>query len=404
MKRKDQATRVLHQIESAFLEKPLPKKIRILSMDGGGIYGYITALMLRRLCEENEDFLNPESEDGSVWLFAGTSAGGLNALMLASDQNPREVVLSGRLERFWYRRGTFANEVNSWDAFWSWFGVTAWLGAADFELMLTQIYGDRTLGDLPHRVLVTAFNWSGTGQRTPNWRPKVFANFPEDDPDREIPIRWVAYAGGSPPGLRAVAYGIGDGGEVDPDPSMAAITEVVKKRRRDVERGFFPVEADNEELSELGALTQIHMLSVGVCTKPAVYGQVNFNLGATLWNLLPTNPDRGQWFPPYLQVSLDGPTEAVNHQCTVFLEERFHRLDPPLLGPPEEPTTLVATSWSRFLPWQRYLLDRQRNAMQSLPAKKAVNQALRFLENGWEWPLAAGEQPAAKKPRRSRRT
>ncbi len=43
----------------------------VLSLDGGGIYGLCTAIMLRKLAERNESFLTP----GNVDLYAGTSAG-----------------------------------------------------------------------------------------------------------------------------------------------------------------------------------------------------------------------------------------------------------------------------------------------------------------------------------------
>ncbi len=405
----------------AFDVNTFPKKgekIRVLSMDGGGIYGYIMALMLRRLCEKDEDFLSGDQ----VWLFAGTSAGALNSLMLARAKDPREVVMNGTLERFWHRRGTFANQLNPMASYLSWFGITGWLGAADYVQMLTEIYGDMTLADLEHRVLLTAFNWAGVGQQQLSWRPKCFVNFPEDDPDRSILVRHIAYGAAAPPGLRGVTHGIGDGGTVTPDPAMCALVETVKEYRR-VESENERTKEEKELLEALEALekelakkrrtsryekkqeeielkreeaeqakderevgdplSRIHLLSLGVCTKPGVYWLPDFDFGSTLFQAMPTNPSLGQWFPPHLQIGLDGPSEATTQHSSIMLDENFHRLDPPLLGPPEEPTTLVATAYSRFPAWQQYLLERQQVAMQSGIARDAVREAHRFLQTQW---------------------
>lgn len=380
----------------AFPEEPTP--IRVLTMDGGGIYGYVTALMLRWLCEEDEHFLKPldytnwsEDQPGAVWAFAGTSAGALNALLLASDENPREVVLSGRLERFWHRRGTFDNSLNPWFAYLSWFGVTGWLGSQDYERELEEIFGDRTMGELPHRIMVTAFNWTGTGLRQPCWCPKVYVNFPNHEPDRELLIRQVAYAAGSPPGFRAIKDGIGDGGIANPDPSAAALLEVVKKVRRD--------DSDATPAEEIGVMARVRILSLGVCLKATRYGLQNFDFGPMLFSLWPTDPAHGTWMPPIAQLMNDIPTEGAIHTCRVLLEERFHRLDPPLLGPPETPSMLVATAMARF-PWvQRYLLERQQLAIQSDIASRAMKDAASFLEHGWEWPTPPdpGTMPSPRK-------
>ena len=50
---------------------------RILSLDGGGIRGIITILLMERLLERQPDWLE------RVDLFAGTSTGGILSLGLA---------------------------------------------------------------------------------------------------------------------------------------------------------------------------------------------------------------------------------------------------------------------------------------------------------------------------------
>ena len=57
---------------------------RILAMDGGGIRGLLTAIILERLERVHPGFL------AQVDLFAGTSTGGLLALGLAAGTTPAE--------------------------------------------------------------------------------------------------------------------------------------------------------------------------------------------------------------------------------------------------------------------------------------------------------------------------
>ena len=54
------------------------KKFRILSLDGGGIRGILTTILIQRIQQEVPEFMS------KVDLIAGTSAGGLVGLMLAA--------------------------------------------------------------------------------------------------------------------------------------------------------------------------------------------------------------------------------------------------------------------------------------------------------------------------------
>lgn len=194
---------------------------RLLSMDGGGIYGLATAMMLKSLCQRNEQFLSK----GDVWMFAGTSAGALNSLLLAHQETPREFVLSGELEYFWRQYGLFAGYDNPQDQWLSLWSAKPWFSPEPFRNVLKQYFGDLTLGQLKNNVLITTFDWSGGGKGS--WRPKMFYNFPESEKDRSARVVDVAYAAGAPPGMRAIPGGLGDGGIFVPNPAVNAIAKAV---------------------------------------------------------------------------------------------------------------------------------------------------------------------------------
>src|SRR5690349_6942299 len=119
---------------------------RILSIDGGGIYGLVSAIWLRKLSEIDETFLEP----GSIGLFAGISAGAVSSLILATQQDPRKALREGLLERFWTERvGAFSNVMNPMAAWLSLFNIGGWVGEADFRYVLEKYIDPKmTLGDL----------------------------------------------------------------------------------------------------------------------------------------------------------------------------------------------------------------------------------------------------------------
>jgi hypothetical protein len=244
----------------------------ILSLDGGGIYGLTTAIWLRQLCEQVPGFLVP----GQVRLFAGTSSGAINCLLMAMHEAPREAVLSGQLERFWKGTGVFSNQ-NAWTR--SLGGhVTSLFGTEDFLNALRDEFGDMTLGDMKNRALISTYNWTGTptekqtfgtpfdgpdvdwsafrpenvfrpwerttnqktraGQTHAHWRPKFFDSHGLTTTDRDIKVVDVAYAAACVPGLRSLRGGLGDGASFNANPSVSALAHLMEQWEACVKHGL----------------------------------------------------------------------------------------------------------------------------------------------------------------------
>ncbi len=143
---------------------------RILSLDGGGIYGLTEALLLKELCRRDRDFL---TSDQPIALFAGCSAGAVNALLLAQYKNPRDAIKRGELEAFWEDARIWTPDPSDW---WSAIGLTPQASRRNWMEQLTQIFGDKTLGDLKQNVLISTYAWSGVGSL-----PGVPSRFTEGD-------------------------------------------------------------------------------------------------------------------------------------------------------------------------------------------------------------------------------
>lgn len=78
------------------VSKKQPPTYRLISLDGGGIYGYNTVLMLRALAERNPGFLCAKKK----YIFAGTSAGALISLLLAKEENLARPCSAAKLNAF----------------------------------------------------------------------------------------------------------------------------------------------------------------------------------------------------------------------------------------------------------------------------------------------------------------
>ena len=130
--------------------------IHIISMDGGGIYGLATARMLRKLCERDPAFL--AKSDIASYRFAGTSAGALNALLLAKEEDPRAFVLAGGLDDYWRNTLVFQPPDDWWSLYWSFLGITPWFGSSRYQQSLEELFGATTLDTIAHKVFVALFD------------------------------------------------------------------------------------------------------------------------------------------------------------------------------------------------------------------------------------------------------
>ncbi|MCG8618846.1 MAG: patatin-like phospholipase family protein [Desulfobacterales bacterium] len=335
---------------------------RIMTMDGGGIYGLFTVLMLKQLCNADPNFL----KDGCVDLFAGTSAGGLNALLLAKYDNPREAIESGEMERFYSEQNIFANK-NPVNLFMSNMGLRPYLGTEEYMSVLKKYFGDMTLGDLKQHVLITMFNWAGSEADGKNrkWKPKLFENYDANDPDCKLLVRDVAFASTTPTFLRAIWSGGNDGGIFAPNPTMCAVTKVIKEIFKAETQEKIPARANQDwykmiyelfsrdykqdTFGKSSVLNHISVLSLGVGNTYPYMDVGTEEWGMMQWMMGIWNPAIRQWVMPMNRMQFEPSIEAVNYQAaellnrdydivlgdgkieTYYQSKGYHRLSPEVL-------------------------------------------------------------------------
>lgn len=287
-------------------------KYRILSIDGGGIRGIISVILLQRLTQQAalDGWL------GGVDLIAGTSTGGLIALAIAAGKTLPEI-------RDMYV--TKAAEIFDRSVFRTITSLGSILGAkydiANLERVIAPFLGESTtLGSLGKRVLIASFDLdSGPGDaRRRTWKPKLFHNFPGPDSDAsELAYKVGLYTSAAPTYFQP-SDGYVDGGVYAANPSMCAL-------------------AQTQDSRILGgpSMGEIVLLSLGT--------------GMSLEYIDKPAPDWGdaQWIEPLLSIMLDGVSGIADYECRQLLRDRYFRAAP--IFPPGSDVPMDAVDQIPFM-------------------------------------------------------
>ena len=155
----------------------VPKTVRILSLDGGGMRGYLSATFLKRFCQEAG--IKPQELFNHFDIITGTSIGGIQALAYAYGLSPEDML--------WF----FASEGAKIFAYDSVLPLPAYkasvlLGLPTYPLTfyrqeplkaaLEAVFGvSLKLSEVPGKVIVPSWQ---AGQNT----PLIFSNIPGLEP------------------------------------------------------------------------------------------------------------------------------------------------------------------------------------------------------------------------------
>ncbi len=269
-------------------------KYRIVSIDGGGIRGLVTTILLQRIISTPglENFLDKFD------LIAGTSTGGLLSLGISNGIDLEEI------RKLYVEKGPDIFDD-------SWLDNLADLGklrGADYSIKplrkeLKRIFGNTTLGQLKldKRVLITAFDLDNEDPDPSRrkWKPKLFHNYPGENSDRDSLAADVGLYTSAAPTYFPSVDGYIDGGVYASNPSICALAQTQDKRYK-----------PNPPLKD------ILLFSVGTGTS------LQYIKGKSLdWGYI-------KWIRPLIDLMFDGTAGIADYQCTQFLGSRYHRLGP----------------------------------------------------------------------------
>jgi hypothetical protein len=251
------------------------KPFHILALSGGGYRGLYTATVLRSL---EESLGRPLAKHFD--LICGTSAGGLLALGLAAEIPAAELeaMFANDGKRIFGARSLVRRVIGKW--------IVAKHSADGLKSVLTERLGPTTIGDLKHRVLVPAVNYStGKGQffKTPH--------MPAFETDYRRTLVDVGLHRIDGEGVFA------DGGLVGNSP------------------GFFGLHEATKVLC-VGERTPVRVLSVGTMT-----------LGATLRGSAALDRGIFRWGSKVFDLVISAQESAVDSMLTHVLGDCYYRID-----------------------------------------------------------------------------
>ena len=269
---------------------------RILSVDGGGIRGVLSAVLINRLLAAYPTLLH--SQPGTITMFAGTSTGGILALGLAAGLTPVQI-----------RDLYVVNGKSIFDS--SWTRDVVELGGisgskydnVNLHRILNDTFGALKLSDLKPRVLIASFSLDNQSAdpSARTWNPKFFHNFTGADSDGDSLVVDVAMSTSAAP-TYFPSWGVFiDGGVIANNPSMAAVGQALDGRNQAGERA---------------TLGEIKLMSIGT--------------GASLQYIDGIDHDWGdaQWIKPILNVMMDGSVGVADFECRQLLGDSYCRVAP----------------------------------------------------------------------------
>jgi patatin-like phospholipase/acyl hydrolase len=262
---------------------------RILSIDGGGIRGVYTAVLISRIAEQV-----PELFDDTQF-FVGSSTGSILSIGLAYGIPPAELVEILRAYGQKVLRKSFVQNIGQ--------VVNAKYNILDLRKLITPYFGAAILLDIAKRrgknVLVPAFDLDGRIEKMRTWKPKIFHNFSGSKSDDGEMVVDVITRSSAMPILFASFQGYIDGSIVASNPSMLALGQAIDR------------ETGRQDLAN------IRLLSLGSGYFPRFVGGPEHDWGLSKWSFALT------------PLMLDSQMGVSDYQCVQLLgRTRYHRLAP----------------------------------------------------------------------------
>ncbi|WP_019038719.1 patatin-like phospholipase family protein [Psychroflexus tropicus] len=294
-------------------------KIRILSIDGGGIRGILPGVILCRLEEKLQKFSNNKSAKLADYFdfFAGTSTGGILTLSyLIPDQSGRPLLTAKQSVDLYLQRGKDIFDVNLWQKLSSGFGIAdEKYDEQELEKALQDTFQEYWLSDLIKPCIISAYN-------VQQGRPHFFKQHKSNKNIYNFQLKDVARATSAAPtyfeaacieNQTGAAFPLVDGGLFANNPAMVAYSEV-----HNMEFQGMPTKPTAKDMM---------IVSIGTGSKSKSYEYKKVKN----WGQL-------EWIKPVIDIMMCGSSVSTDYHLTQIFDgleptdkSAYYRLEPKVI-------------------------------------------------------------------------
>lgn len=342
------------------------KKIKILSIDGGGIRGIIPGVILTYLEKRLQVLTKSNLKIGDFFDFvAGTSTGGILAcLYLIPGEEGKAKYSANDAVQLYLQKGQDIFARNNFEKILSLYTLfEPKFGTKNLEKYLLDFFGDVKLNQLIKPCLITAYE---IVQRN----AVLFTSADAVDSLRNFFVRDVARATSAAPTYFSPAhiqseegqiFSLTDGGVYANNPALCAYAEARKTKFKSL---------FNDELKvDCPSAKDMLILSFGTGTVKKQYHYENFQKAGAI-----------KWLEPIIDVLMSANSETVDFQLTKMYQtldtkdcNDYHRIEPPLFEACSEMDDASPENLEKLKQAGLYYIDKNEALLNEIAAKVVAN-------------------------------
>lgn len=302
----------------------MAKKIRILSIDGGGIRGIISCVIIKYIEEQIRHLHDPSAKIGDYFdLIAGSSTGGLLAsILLFPDGNSKKAKYSvEEALNLYSQKGDEIFKVSLWENLINPFGLfSEKISEKNIEKQLEEVFGKLELKSFIKPCLITSYDINARKAKffTSHDAFESIENFYVKDVCRSTSAAPTYFEPAQVKSLYGQEFTLIDGGVYANNPSLCAYAEA-----RKIE---FSKILNNTEKKDFPSINDMIIVSVGTGTVLKPYDFEDFK-----------NAGKVKWISPLIDILLSANVETVDYHLRKMYqtlgtrnEQNYHRLMPAL--------------------------------------------------------------------------
>lgn len=315
------------KILSIFIEPKkiiMSKKIRILSIDGGGIRGIIPGVILTYIENQLQQLDHSSLHIGDYFDFvAGTSTGGiLTCAYLIPNENQTAKYGAEEAVNLYTKKGGQIFKLSLWDKVTNpWSLLSEKFGVHALEENFRELFGEVILSELIKPCLVPSYNITSRCAKlftSVDARHNQLEDFKVIDVARSTSAAPTYFQPARIQSLSGQTLNLVDGGVYANNPALCAYAEARKIR-------FSEILKDPEK-PDLPSAKDMLIISIGTGTVKKSY---HFE----------TLKDAGEikWIEPIIDILMSGNSETVDYQLrqiyntlTIHDRQDYYRLEPSL--------------------------------------------------------------------------